>query len=141
MTFAQPPWFWAFSLLPFLFALYYRNERVRQKLIEKFVAPRLAKSLAGTVSIFKRRLRFALTLFGLACIIVSLAQPRWGFTLEKTPTRAADVFIAIDVSRSMWPLAVGIAVIAATMFINERRRKREGDRSSNQKSIAFAQAK
>jgi hypothetical protein len=60
MTFAQPLWFWAFGLLPFLLALFYRNERVRPKLIEKFVAPRLAKSLAGTVSIFKRRLRFAL---------------------------------------------------------------------------------
>ena len=71
MTFAQPLWFWAFGLLPFLLVLFYRNERVRQKLIEKFVAPRLAKSLAGTVSIFKRRLRFALTLFGLACIILS----------------------------------------------------------------------
>jgi Ca-activated chloride channel homolog len=101
MTFAQPLWFWALGLLPFLLALFYRNERVRQKLIEKFVAPRLAKSLAGTVSIFKRRLRFGVTLFGLACIIVSLAQPRWGFTLERRPTRAADVFIAIDVSRSM----------------------------------------
>jgi Ca-activated chloride channel family protein len=45
------------------------------------------------------------------------------------------------IERYQWPLAVGIAVIAATMFINERRRTREGRRSSNQKSIAFAQAK
>jgi hypothetical protein len=57
MTFAQPHWFWALGLLPLLLALFYRNEQVRQELIEKFVAPRLAKSLAGTVSIFKRRLR------------------------------------------------------------------------------------
>jgi Ca-activated chloride channel family protein len=40
-------------------------------------------------------------LFGLACVFGSLAQPRWGFTLEKRPAKAADVFIAIDVSRSM----------------------------------------
>jgi Aerotolerance regulator N-terminal len=73
MTFAQPLWFWALGLLPLLLALFYRNERVRQKLIEKFVAPRLAESLGGTVSIFKRRLRFILMLFGLACVIVSLA--------------------------------------------------------------------
>jgi Ca-activated chloride channel homolog len=78
MTFAHPFWFWALGLLPFLLLLFYRNERVRQMLIEKFVAPRLAKSLAGTVSIFKPQLRFILMLFGLACIIVSLAQPRWG---------------------------------------------------------------
>jgi Aerotolerance regulator N-terminal len=65
MTFAQPLWFWALGLLPLLLALFYRNERVRQKLIEKFVAPRLAESLGGSVSIFKRRLRFILMLFGL----------------------------------------------------------------------------
>jgi Ca-activated chloride channel family protein len=124
MTFAQPLWFWALGLLPFLLALFYRNERGRQKLIEKFVAPRLAKSLAGTVSIFKRRLRFALTLFALACIIVSLAQPRWGFTLQKRPARASDVFIAIDTSRSMLaddikPNRLERAKLAAQDLVNQ----------------------
>ena len=45
------------------------------------------------------------------------------------------------IERYQWPLAAGIAVIAATMFINERRRKREGGRFPNQKSVAFAQTK
>jgi Ca-activated chloride channel family protein len=40
-------------------------------------------------------------LCGLSFVIVSLAQPRWGFTWEARPIRAADVLIAIDVSRSM----------------------------------------
>lgn len=124
MTFAQPQWFWALALLPLLLALFYRNERVQQKLIEKFVAPRLAKSLAGTVSTFKRRLRFLLMLFGLACIIASLAQPRWGFTLERRPASAADVFIAIDVSRSMLaddiePSRLERAKLAAQDLVNQ----------------------
>jgi Ca-activated chloride channel family protein len=124
MTFAQPCWFWALGLLPLLLALFYRNERVRQKLIEEFVAPRLAKSLAGTASIFKRQLRFILTLAGLACIIASLAQPRWGFTLERRPASAADVFIAIDVSRSMLandvePNRLERAKLAAQDLVND----------------------
>ena len=43
------------------------------------------------------------------------------------------------IERYQWPLAAGIGVIAATMFINERRRRAEGGRVSNQKSRAFAQ--
>jgi Ca-activated chloride channel family protein len=101
MTFAQPLWFWAFGLLPILLALFFRNEHVRQELIRKFVAARLAQSLAGDVSNFKRRLRFGMMLCGLGLVIASLAQPRWGFTWEAKPSRAADVLIAIDVSRSM----------------------------------------
>jgi Ca-activated chloride channel homolog len=101
MTFAQPRWFWALALLPILSTLFLRNEHIRQDLIQKFVAARLAKSLAGNASKFKRRLRFGLMLCGLGFVIVSLAQPRWGFTREAKPIRAADVLIAIDVSRSM----------------------------------------
>jgi Ca-activated chloride channel homolog len=101
MTFSQPVWFWALGLLPILLALFLRNEHVRQGLIQKFVAARLAQSLAGNVSNFKRRLRFGLMLCGLGFVIASLAQPRWGFTWEAKSIRAADVLIGIDVSRSM----------------------------------------
>jgi len=101
MSFAQPSWFWASGLFPIFITLFLWNERTRQYRLSQFVATRLQGRLAGTVSIFKRRLRFLLTLLGLALAIVSLAQPRWGFTIREEPVKAADVFIAIDVSRSM----------------------------------------
>jgi len=101
MTFAHPSWFWAFALSPIFVALFLCNERTREQRLSQFVGMRLQGRLAGTVSIFKRRLRFLLTLLGLAFAVVSLAQPRWGFTIREEPVKAADVFIAIDVSRSM----------------------------------------
>jgi Ca-activated chloride channel family protein len=101
MTFAQPLWFWALGLFPILAALFLWNERTRQQRLSQFVASRLQGLLAGTVSIFKRRVRFLLTLLGLAFAIVSLAQPRWGYTIREEPVKAAEAFIAIDVSRSM----------------------------------------
>jgi len=65
MTFAQPLWFWAVGFLPVLLALFFRNGHVRHELIQKFVAARLAQSLAGNVSNFRRRLRFGMMLCGL----------------------------------------------------------------------------
>lgn len=101
IEFGQPLWFWALALLPLLVAIFFRNERQRTELLQKLVAARLAGNLAGGVSVGKRRFRFALLLVGLACVIVSLAQPRWGYTWQERKTRGRDVLIAIDVSRSM----------------------------------------
>ncbi len=101
MSFGQPLWFWAFALFPVLLAGFFRNEALRSKLLRQLVAARLAERLAGTVSIAKRRLRFALLLLGMACVVISLTQPRLGYTWEQSKRKGRDVLIAIDVSKSM----------------------------------------
>ncbi len=101
MTFAQPVWFWALALLPVLVIVFVANESRRAKLVRKLVALRLEGRLAGSASAGKRRTRFSLLLLGLACVIVSLAQPRWGFTWLERKTSGLDVIVALDTSRSM----------------------------------------
>ncbi|HEX8295787.1 MAG TPA: VWA domain-containing protein [Chthoniobacteraceae bacterium] len=101
MSFGQPQWFWAFALLPIVVGLFLRNEVQRGKLLRGLVAARLQDRLVGTVSPGKRRLRFALLLLGVSCLIVSLAQPRLGYTWEQSKRKGRDVLIAIDVSKSM----------------------------------------
>ncbi len=101
MTFAHPNWFWAFALFPLFIGLYLRHEMQRVKLLRQLVAGRLIERLAGSVSVVKRRIRFALLLLGMAAVIVSLAQPRYGYSWEESHRRGRDVVIAIDVSKSM----------------------------------------
>lgn len=101
ITFGQPLWFWGLALLPLLIVLYARNESRRGKLLQQLVAARLLDRLAGTVSLRLRRLRFALFLLGLAALLVSLAQPRYGYTWEETKRQGRDLLIAIDCSKSM----------------------------------------
>ncbi len=101
MTFAQPLWFWALALLPLLAIVFFQNERRRRVLLGKLIATRLHERLAGTVSVPKRRWKFALLLLALAALIVSLAQPRYGFTWQESKRRGRDVIIAIDTSKSM----------------------------------------
>jgi Ca-activated chloride channel family protein len=101
MTFGAPQWLWGLFLIPLLIALFIRSERRGLKRLQEFVSARLLPQLAGTVNRPRRILRFALQLLGLALAIVSLAQPRWGYTFEDVKRKGLDLLIAVDTSRSM----------------------------------------
>ncbi len=71
------------------------------KRLQEFVSARLLPQLAGTVNRPRRIIRFGLQLLGLALAIVSLAQPRWGYTFQDVKRKGFDLLVAVDTSRSM----------------------------------------
>jgi Ca-activated chloride channel homolog len=101
MSFGAPQWFLGLLLLPIFTALFIWAERRGTKRLQEFASARLLPQLAGTVNHFRRALRFGLLLFGLALAIVSLAQPRWGYTFQDVQRKGLDLFLAVDTSRSM----------------------------------------
>jgi len=101
MSFGAPQWLWGLLLVPLLAALFVRAEQHGLKRLQEFVSARLLPQLAGTVNRPRRILRFALQLLSLALAIVSLAQPRWGYTFEDVKRKGLDLLIAVDTSRSM----------------------------------------
>jgi Ca-activated chloride channel family protein len=101
MTFGAPEWLWGLLLIPVLIALFVRAEHRGLKRLQQFVSARLLPQLAGTVNRRRRIIRFALLLLGLALAIVSLAQPRWGYTFEDVKRKGLDLLVAVDTSRSM----------------------------------------
>ncbi len=50
----------------------------------------------------RRKWLLALTLFVFACLIISWSNPQWGAKREKVKTRSSDIFIALDISNSMY---------------------------------------
>jgi len=136
MSFGAPEWFWGLLAIPVLVALYIRAEHRGADRLREFVSPRLLPHLSGTVNRFRRVLRFGLQLFGLVCAIVSLAQPRWGYTFQDVKRKGLDLLIAVDTSRSMLsndvpPNRLERVKLAAQDLINEL----QGDRVG---LIAFA---
>jgi Ca-activated chloride channel homolog len=101
MSFGASQWLWGLLLIPLLIALFIRSEQRGLKRLQEFVSTRLLPQLAGTVNRPRRILRFALQLLGLALAIISLAQPRWGYTFEDVKRKGLDLLIAVDTSRSM----------------------------------------
>ena len=136
MSFGAPQWFWGLLLIPVLVALFMRAEARGAKRLREFVSARLLPQLAATVNRPRRMLRFGLQLLGLALAIVTLAQPRWGYTFEDVKRKGLDLLIAVDTSRSMLsndvqPNRLERVKLAAHDLINEL----QGDRVG---LIAFA---
>src|ERR1700720_4035294 len=136
MSFGAPQWFWGLLAIPVLVGLFVCAEQRAGRRLQEFVRPRLLPQLAGTVNRPRRILRFALQLLGLALAIVSLAQPRWGYTFEDVKRKGLDLLIAVDTSRSMLsndvqPNRLERVKLAAQDLINEL----QGDRVG---LIAFA---
>jgi Ca-activated chloride channel homolog len=101
MSFGAPEWLWGLFLIPLLIALFMRSEHRGLQRLQQFVSARLLPQLAGTVNRPRRMIRFGLLLLGLALAILSLAQPRWGYTFEDVKRKGLDLLVAVDTSRSM----------------------------------------
>jgi Ca-activated chloride channel family protein len=101
MTFGAPHWLWGLLLIPILIALFIRAEHRGLRRLQEFVSARLLPQLAGTVNRPRRVVRFGMQLLGLSLALVSLAQPRWGYTFEDVKRKGLDLLIAVDTSRSM----------------------------------------
>src|SRR5882724_200414 len=136
MSFGAPEWLWGLLLVPLLVALFVRAERLGHRRLQEFVSARLLPQLAGTVNRPRRITRFALQLLGFSLVLVSLAQPRWGYTFQDVKRKGLDLLIAVDTSRSMLsndvqPNRLERVKLAAQDLINEL----QGDRAG---LIAFA---
>jgi Ca-activated chloride channel family protein len=101
MSFGAPHWFWALLALPAFVFFYVRAEQQAAERLREFVSPRLLPQLAATINRSRRVLRFGLQLLAVALAIVSLAQPRWGYTFQDVKRKGLDLLLAVDTSRSM----------------------------------------
>lgn len=101
ITFGAPDWFWALLAIPIAVLLFVRAEKRAALRLREFVSERLLPALARTVDRRRRKLRFGLTLLGVALAISALAKPQWGYTYEDVKRKGLDLIVAVDTSRSM----------------------------------------
>ncbi|MBI3875544.1 MAG: VWA domain-containing protein, partial [Verrucomicrobia bacterium] len=118
MIFANPNYLWLLLLVPALAAFLWWSWRTRQRLVRQFIHARLLASLSVGVSRAKEKVKLGLLLAAVACFVIALARPMWGFTMEEVKQRGLDIVVAIDTSRSMLaedvrPSRLGRAKLAA----------------------------
>lgn len=91
---------WLWGLLPIALLLLHRilaDRRAARRYAGASVRPTVMPGRSTTRSV----LRAALTLAGLALLVVALLDPRWGEETTVVRRRGADVMIVLDVSKSM----------------------------------------
>lgn len=101
MNFAEVSWLWSLLLLLPVIGLLIWSWRKRQKLLTQFVSPRLLESLMEGVSKQRQKFRLVLLVLAIGLALVSLARPRFGYSLEELRQSGLDIVVAIDTSKSM----------------------------------------
>ncbi|MBK7629808.1 MAG: VWA domain-containing protein [Ignavibacteriales bacterium] len=99
--FANSEYLNALWLIPVLIVLYILFNRNRKRLLEKFAEIDLQKSIMYSFSGIKSKIKFGLILTSLALLILAFANPQVGTKMQEVKQTGIDVYILLDVSRSM----------------------------------------
>jgi len=102
MRFANPNLLWLLLVIPpGLLGFLWWSAKRKRALLTRFIEPRLLAGLLAGVSPARRRVRYGLLAGAVACFVVALARPQWGFDWEEVKQRGLDIIVAIDTSKSM----------------------------------------
>ncbi|MFA5192495.1 MAG: VWA domain-containing protein, partial [Verrucomicrobiia bacterium] len=101
MKFGNPIALTALWLLPALVAFFWFVRRQRRRALEQFAAPHLLPVIAPTLNEQLGFVRAVLVTAAIVSLVLALASPRWGYQWQEVRRRGIDIFVALDVSRSM----------------------------------------
>lgn len=136
IQFGHPTSFWLLALVPVLAVFLIWAFRARRRALERFAAPPLCDRLAASVNPATRLWKAVLLVGTVLLGAVALAQPRWGFEWREVKRKGVDVFVVLDVSKSMLAEDVRPNRLTQAKFaVEDLLNKLEGDRIG---LIAFA---
>jgi Ca-activated chloride channel family protein len=105
--FEEHIYLWGLATLPILLLLFFLAWRWRQQALRNFGGAKIVSRLAPGLSRYKHWVKFSLVLLALASLMVGLSNPQWGSKRQPVQRKGIDLFIALDISRSM--LAVDVS--------------------------------
>lgn len=101
IRFANIEFLYALLLIPILILVYIYMQKNLNKLLEKFADTKLHNILFPLKSKIKSHLKFGIYTFSLMLILIALARPQIGTKIEEVKQIGIDVYILLDVSKSM----------------------------------------
>lgn len=116
-------------LVPALVVLYWYFQKNQNKLLEKYANIKLHKILFPERSKLKSAIKFGVHLFALTLLILAVANPQVGTKIEDVKQIGIDVYILLDVSKSMAAEDIKPSRLEKAKFeISKLIQKLEGDR-------------
>jgi Ca-activated chloride channel family protein len=101
MRFANPDFLWAFLLVPFFVLLYIFLSAARKNFYKKFGDKVVVEKLLPLELFNVRPLKAVIFLSAFSLLIIALARPLFGVKTEMTERKGIDIFVALDISKSM----------------------------------------
>lgn len=101
MTWGNPTALFALWLVPLAGFLVVRAHWKRQKTAAQFVDHAMVGRLMPTFDSGRTWIKAILLMVSLSLLVVAIARPRFGYYFEETSSRGVDLFVVLDVSKSM----------------------------------------
>jgi len=97
----RPESLWLLWAIPLLILFNLFVFRAKSRALAKFAKVETLARIASSVSLPRQKLKSSLLVGGIFFLLLSLAQPKWGFHWEEVHREGVDIVIALDVSDSM----------------------------------------
>lgn len=101
MTWHSPQWLYALWLVPLLAGLAWYSHRRQRAMARRFADAPMLSRIAPAIATSRTWIKSLLLIAGLSCLIAAVARPQFGMYYEQVASRGVDLFVALDVSRSM----------------------------------------
>lgn len=102
MRFEAQTMLWLLLIVPpALVAFLWWTWRQRERLLTRFIEPRLLAGLTAGLSPRRRRWKLGFIVVAVGLLLVTLARPQWGYRWEESRQMGLDIVVAIDTSKSM----------------------------------------
>ncbi len=92
---------YALGILPVIILVFIWAVSRRKRLLDKFGDNHLVRQLMPQASKYKPTIKFIFLLLAMSFLCIAWANPQWGMKKEKVQRKSSDVFIALDLSKSM----------------------------------------
>ena len=99
--FANPNLLWLLLVVVALVVLFLVSRMGSHKALRRFGDLRLLRPLMRGVSEGKLRVKFAIEMLALVCLIIAAARPQFGSKLETVKKQGIEVMVCLDISNSM----------------------------------------
>lgn len=125
----NPQFLYLWILIPLFYLLHYFYIRAKKKKLKQFAEQRTQQIIIPDLSIGKQYFKFTLWNLALFFLILALANPQQGTSIEKKERTGTDLMVCLDVSNSMLaedlkPNRISRAKQSLTQLVNQL----EGDR-------------
>lgn len=101
MSWGNPTALFALWLVPVIGFLAIRAHLKRRQAASQFVDSEMVQRLMPSFDSTRTWLKCVLMMAGLTLLIVAIARPRFGYYFEEMSGRGVDLFVLLDVSKSM----------------------------------------
>jgi Ca-activated chloride channel family protein len=102
MDFEYPGMLYLLLLLPLFVFLFREASRRNSALREQFAKWAVLQQLVPDLATKRNPLKFGLILGAFTMLVIAFANPRSGSVTRKVKKEGVDIYIALDISKSMW---------------------------------------